>query len=253
VASAILSEVRDVTGQLDPLSRAEYFLIEQNYTAAIAAGNRVLAQVPINGGRRERARTIVGRAYASRGALAVASDDETAMLDLFAALDAGLGYTAPGEILGLGLQVAYQYHEFLAPGDPQAYTVVHDVLSRIEPLAQEQALRESVRANLAESSLTVGRYDDAIAIAGELAAQPSAGPSTVLNMKYMLFAALTLKGDRARAAQALADLNSYLGTVPEDFSNDWSYMGTARYIERVAPEPEKQVLLQTIARIAPGG
>jgi HEAT repeat protein len=253
VASAILSEVRDVTGQLDPLSRAEYFLIEQNYTAAIAAGNRVLAQVPINGGRRERARTIVGRAYASRGALAVASDDETAMLDLFAALDAGLGYTAPGEILGLGLQVAYQYHEFVAPGDPQAYTIVHDVLSRIEPLAQEQALRESVLANLAESSLTVGRYDDAIAIAGELAAQPSAGPSTVLNMKYMLFAALTLKGDRARAAQALADLNSYLGTLPEDFSNNWSYMGTARYIERVAPEPEKQVLLQTIARIAPGG
>ena len=251
VASAVLSEVRDITGQLDPLSRAEYFLIEQNYTAAIAAGNRVMEQVPIDASRRERARTLVGRAYASRGALAVATDDETARDDLFAALDAGLAYTAPGEVLGLGLQVAYQFHEFHADG----YNIVNDVLSRIEPLAmtQEQALRESVRANLAESNLTVGRYDDAIAIAEDLVAQPSADRSTVLNMKYMLFAALTLKGDRPRADQALADLNSYLGTIPEDFSNTWSYMGTARYINRVAPEPAKQVLLETITRISRGG
>ena len=255
VASAVLSEIRDITGQLDPLSRAEYFLIEQNYAAAIAAGNRVLEQVPIDGSRRERARTIVGRAHASRGALAIATDDETARNDLFAALDAGLAFTAPGEILGLGLQVAYQFHEFEAPADPEVYNIVHDVLSRIEPLAmaQEQALRESVRANLAESSLTVGRYDDAIAIAEDLVAQPSADRSTVLNMKYMLFAALTLKGDQPRADQALADLNSYLGTIPEDFTNNWSYMGTARYIDRVAPAPARQILLETITRISTGG
>ena len=119
--------------------------------------------------------------------------------------------------------MAYQFHEFHADG----YNIVNDVLSRIEPLAmtQEQALRESVRANLAESNLTVGRYDDAIAIAEDLVAQPSADRSTVLNMKYMLFAALTLKGDRPRADQALADLNSYLGTIPEDFSNTWSIHG----------------------------
>ena len=130
VASAVLSEVRDITGQLDPLSRAEYFLIEQNYTAAIAAGNRVMEQVPIDATRRERARTLVGRAYASRGALAVATDDETARDDLFAALDAGLAYSAPGEVLGLGLQVAYQFHEFHA----EAYNIVNDVLSRIPSL-----------------------------------------------------------------------------------------------------------------------
>jgi hypothetical protein len=120
-------------------------------------------------------------------------------------------------------------------------------------MAQEQALRESVRANLAESSLTIGRYDEAIAIAEQLVAEPSADRSTVLNMKYMRFAALTLKGDRPRADQALADLNSYLGTIPGDFSNTWSYMGTARYIDRVAPQPARQVLLDTITRISTTG
>ena len=107
-----------------------------------------------------------------------------------------------------------------------------------------------MRQNLAESSLTTGQYDQAILLTRALM-EGSTDPSTLVNMKFILFAALTMKGDRPGADTALAELNQTLKAVPKDFRNMWEYTGTKNYINRIAQGATRQLLLQTLSRISP--
>ena len=58
-----------------------------------------------------------------------------------------------------------------------------------------------MRINLAEASLTTGRYQDAMRLAREQLTAPVVQADDALNMRFMIYAALALSGADAAGAQ----------------------------------------------------
>jgi hypothetical protein len=107
-----------------------------------------------------------------------------------------------------------------------------------------------VRENLAEASLTSGKYDEAIGIARELRDGAEVKATTGLNMRFIGYAALALANRQADADAARRDLIAYYNSLSAGFKNDWTYGGTRRYIERAAvAAPVKKAVLTALDQI----
>lgn len=234
----------------DPLVHAEYRLAGKQYVEAVAGAEHVLAERPANPARAARARQILIRAHAIQGASAFAGEDYFAARDeLFAAIASGGNARGTG-LFDLGLNLAYHFHERVAPGDPGAYADAYELLSKLEPLASDLAVRTSVRVNLVEACLTSGQYAKAIALGRELLARPRLDPEWQLNTRFIVYASLVLSQRTSDAAQAGTDLDDYYAKLPAGFTNDWAYGGTGAYLQRASiPVASREELLGALAKI----
>jgi HEAT repeat protein len=256
-------------GKLDMIAHAEYFLEEQQYDPAIESASSALAAASSGDARLEaRAHAVLGRAYVARGWTAIEqSDYAPSRADFDGAVKSAkwlaaspvdgpnigreaLQGEALSDLIGLGQRLGYVCHEERALRDPKAYAEAREIHSMLEPLATTPAQRHSVGADLAEDNLTVGRHTESVAIARRLLSDPQLDASTALNLRFFVFAGLQLAGDQQGAAQALRELNQQHDSLPAGYSNSWIYTGTKNYIQHApVTEPEKQLMLDAIARI----
>ena len=153
-------------------------------------------------------------------------------------------------LFDLGLNLAYHFHERVAPGDPGAYADAYEILSKLEALASDLAVRTSVRVNLVEACLTSGQYAKAIGLGRELLARPRLDQEWQLNTRFFVYASLVLSQRTSDAVQAGKELDDYYARLPAGFTNDWGYGGTRAYLQRASiPAASKEALLQTLANI----
>jgi hypothetical protein len=234
----------------DPLVQAEYRLAAKQYPEAVADAGQVLAERPAIPARETRARQILIRAHAIQGASAFARADYSEARDeLLAAV--GSGGTARGTgVVDLGLNLAYHFHERIAPDDPSAYNDTYQILSKLEPLIADPAIKTSIRVNLVEASVTAGQYAKAVLLGRELIARPRLDPEWQLNVRFLVYASLVLSQRTSDAAQAGKDLNDYYAKLPDGFTNDWAYGGTRAYVQRASiPAADKEQLLRILTQI----
>jgi hypothetical protein len=154
----------------------------------------------------------------------------------------------------LAERIVFELHEIVK--GPEAFEESYQILSWVEPIAETlpRYRRISLKSNLAETALTAGHFDQAHRRALEVVNDVSAtsepeSRDTVVNMKAIAFIALLLKGDRVAANQAQSDVLKYYESMPSGFVNEWDYTGTLQYVETRLPEPEQQLIQETITLI----
>jgi tetratricopeptide (TPR) repeat protein len=150
----------------------------------------------------------------------------------------------PGTIYP-GLNLAYVYQEYLSAEDPRAFEQAHRVIQgllRRHPYPFLQAFE-------VETLVTTGRYDEAVAEAGRLVREGNLGPDTVFNLHLLAFTSQVLAGDLGAAEKELSRLETAYLTLPEDFSNPWSFAGLERYVQgQGLPKGLEGILLSLPAR-----
>jgi tetratricopeptide (TPR) repeat protein len=247
LSSDMQSAAKRAAETSDSLTQADYFVVSKRYSDAIEQATAVLAERSLADDRRQRAGQIVVRANAIMGKLAFERQDYAeAKRHFFAAVNPRLGSPRGAGLVNLGLNLAYQFHE---DANGMTYADAYDVLFALKSLATDPTVRNSVGANLAEASLTTGRFDEAVRIGRELLGRQLDATSQ-LNMKFIVYAALTLDRQMPEAARAGEELAEHYAKLPAGFINDWEYGGTRAYIERAAaPAADKKKLLDTITQI----
>jgi hypothetical protein len=251
--AALSKSIRNAAAKAndDPVGRAEHKLDEADYTQAIAEARRFLESSP-NDARAQQARNIVARGYLRLGTGAMDDTDyATATLHLQAALAARGDQSTAEEAVNLGLKLAYYLHEQVAPSRSSAYEDTYKVLTSLQPLSRyspEGAV--SVQSNLAEASLTTGRYDEARRLAESLLQTSRLDAELNLNMRVMLYAATVLSGDAAAESRAREQLWSFYDSVSKNSKLNWSYGGVRSYIRGLdIPLDRKQQLWSVLDKV----
>ncbi len=261
--SDLRTAVDRATERADPLLRFEYFLGESDYDQALRLAQKVLGDDP----RAPRGRILVAKVYGRRGLAAFSMTEyPSAEADFWKGL-AAVGDTkvepeSVPDLFTLGLELEFRAHEQLALTDPQSYDASYRILSSLRTLTDKVSSQPSddfdpleFDANLAEASLTAGKYDEAARLAEEVLRNvpTNATPEineTALNARFIALAALVLKGDQTAAGLAREDLSTFLASLPRDFTNRWSYAGTQNYIEHAAVSAaNRNMLLSELTRV----
>ena len=148
-------------------------------------------------------------------------------------------------------ELAILYHENLGPKDPHAFQRAYQIDLRLRGMAQDPAEKESYEANFIETSLTVGRYPEAVSMAGALAANAKSADNRIA-MRLVAYTGCVLLGNYKEAARQLRELAGALhslGSDPQD-ATTWIYDGTLTYVRQQAiPEPLKTDLGKLVAAI----
>jgi hypothetical protein len=181
----------------------------------------------------------------------------SAASDLSAALSSGADADSLQEAASYGLRLGFLLHESIALNDRSAFEESYRVFSSVAPrnlrAANDQEIR--VAADLAEATLTVGRYDEAYAqamrVLDELGNRSNPiFQNTSMNLKFVAFAALLLKKDEEGAKRMSAELFAEYDSKPAGFQNDWEYSGTLHYLDSPGiPSPSRRTLRAAIERI----
>ena len=146
----------------------------------------------------------------------------------------------------------YVYHENLSAVDRSAYQQTYALYLELQkPQYLPQITNpDDVEAGFIESNLTTGRYAVAADRGAKLLDRTKGQPNSRLPVRLIVYAALALKGDPAKAGVALGAVESALTKLPADYKPDWSYQGTLRYIRASnAPEPLKTPLADLVQAV----
>jgi tetratricopeptide (TPR) repeat protein len=243
---------------IDPLLWAEYHLEESDYDNAIAKATEAAAK-PGDAERTRRVANARGTAHRLRSLTELKEGKyELASTDLSRALESGAEQRIIDDALDSAQQMGYDLHEQVALTDVAGFMHSYRMFSTAR-LHSRNMSNESMlllEANLADASLTVGRYDEASTLSRSVVERASSLGhaslrSTILNAKFLDFAALTLKGDAAAAAGARQDLLADYESLPAGFINDWSYAGTLRYLDHISvTSAQKAAVRDVIAKIS---
>jgi tetratricopeptide (TPR) repeat protein len=235
-------------------------LVEKGrYDEAIRQAGTLIRSLP-NTPSAQRGRVVLAKAYTGRGLLAFnlaryPSADADLRKGVEVLTDRQIDPADVSELFTLGLSLVFQYHETFALKSPKAFEDSYQLLVMLKAVS-DRFPRSSdfnfgdLHANLAESSLTTGRYDEALRSAEQAieSAKPpvkddwasNAGRyETTLNAKFIATTAHVLKGDQAAVALARKDLVDFYALRPKDFVNHWSYVGTQYYLEHAGLPAEK--------------
>jgi tetratricopeptide (TPR) repeat protein len=111
----------------------------------------------------------------------------------------------------------------------------------------------STATNLAESLVTVGRYEEARDQAKK-ALRLTDNPSGKLAMYLTIAASYFLQEKTSDGNQQLNELKEYLASLPPTFTNEWTYNGITNIINRSGiPDDAKAKLLEAIKSICERG
>ena len=166
------------------------------------------------------------------------------------ALNAGSAESNAVATITLGLDLVFMSHERMALEKPEAFVDSYQISSKLRPLGQRDPdSRTSIEVNLAEASLTVGRYADAERIAGDLLQENNLDRESRINMQLIVFAARLLKGDEPGAEKAKQDLLKFYDSLPKGFKNTWSYDGTRHYVQSKLPQSQQNDLTLLMDKI----
>jgi hypothetical protein len=247
---AELKRTADATLKSDTLVVAEARLRSGDYGEAIRQAEGLLKDQSQQ--RQLRAKQVMSRALTLRASMAYNEDNfDAAKNDLIAALDPNISPGVTSDQIALGLNLSFKYHEERAPADPRAYYDAYQILAMLAGHdTVDPALATTVRGNLAEMSLTNGRYDEAIGRARDQFRRTDLEPSTRLNLLFIVYAAFALNNRTAEADAARGELLEYYKGLEPGFRNEWTYAGTRRYIERLqAPAERKAAVLSVLDQI----
>jgi hypothetical protein len=237
----------------DALLQAESELRNGRYAEAIASADRVLAEHSTDAGRALDASRVLVAAHTALGLIALQdSQYADAATSLRAALGAASTAGGDAELVALGLGIAFHYHERQGPQDPAGYAQAYAILDELRNLRGELPADSStsILTNLAEASLTTGRYDQAVRLSDEVIDREGDDPGTTLTLLFIRYAALVLSGQEA--ADARADLIAYQRGLPPTFRNTWTYTGTRAFIQEVTTPVDKGPLLELLGTIEAG-
>ena len=152
-----------------------------------------------------------------------------------------------------GLNLAAVYHDELAPTDASFYAKAYEDLSPLLLRATSEDERISAQANLAESSLTVGLYDQTHGLGNEILKSQvlSHNKALQLSVRFLIFASLVFQNDTQGSDRQLKDLLTLYSSLPEGFYNDWDFRGTRNYVSKSKLSADQRaLLLSTIDLIA---
>jgi hypothetical protein len=250
---------------VDPLLWSEYYLQQGDFKNAIRAAQGARPRSGDTAYSRQVTNAI-GRAYYFRGLSAIdqaqgnrngpayRSHLNDAITYMWAALKTSDSEAVRDGNVTLAERIVFELHETV--GGPEAFEESYQILSWVEPIAESlpSPRRISLKANLAETALTAGHFEQAhrrALAAADLASNTSetAFRDTIVNMKVISFIALLLNGDAVASKQAQSDLLQYYESSPSGFVNEWDYTGTLQYVETRLPEPEQRLIQETIARV----
>jgi hypothetical protein len=160
------------------------------------------------------------------------------------------------DVLALGVMICFEEHERIALADSGAYGQTYDWLKRLEGLALQlgdghsdyelgaRGWGATIQSNLAEASVTTGRYPQALEIARTL---PTTVPrqgnevrSVDINMKFFEFVALLFLGKTTEADAAERELQVL---IQSDAVSNWSYRGVRHYVVNSDLEPREKLRL----------
>jgi WD40 repeat protein/tetratricopeptide (TPR) repeat protein len=122
-----------------------------------------------------------------------------------------------------------------------AASIQHDNLSNFEAAYQEyrKALEiglsdEGDKADLAEATLTSGRFKEARLLASDLLRAPATTTELSLGgqlaMRFIVASSLLLGGEPEAGAKKLKELRDYYKTLPVGFVQSWDYRGTRNFV-----------------------
>ena len=149
----------------------------------------------------------------------------------------------------------------LDPDNAWAYAerggIRHDHLDQFEPAYQDlkKAFEQSPThlgygADLAEAALTSGRFDEANDLAGKILAETADkdekefSVSSRLSMRFVVIAALLLKGRTAEVKTKLDEFVAYARSVGPKYDRTWNYGGTLHYMQgRAMDRTSKDLIL----------
>jgi tetratricopeptide (TPR) repeat protein len=148
----------------------------------------------------------------------------------------------------------FVYHEDLTATDPLAFQKTYALYLELQkPQYLPQITNaDDVEAGFIEANLTTGRLAEAADRGAKFLERTKAHPDLqeTIPVGVIVYAALVLKGDTAKAAMTLGALEAALKKLPKDFKADWSYQGTLRYIRASkAPEPLKSSVAELVQAI----
>jgi hypothetical protein len=146
-------------------------------------------------------------------------------------------------------QAAALFHERESETDPNAFAIQNRILLVMAKVAASRLpeYQTSIRMNLAESYLTIGRYRDAAMIARALLMEsdPLIDASRY-PIIFIGFAAELLQGDLVAASK----LERRLKSEDPQTSRGWTFAGTRRYLERSRIESAKRQRLMEALTLA---
>jgi tetratricopeptide (TPR) repeat protein len=121
-------------------------------------------------------------------------------------------------------QQAYEFNQALAKLDPESIYV---------------------ESNLAETSMTTGRFDEAMVLTNKVLASKEATVAQRLSMELITIASLILSGKRSAALPQVGEFIGYFKSLPADYERDWTYTGTRRYMndQHQIAEEDKSLIL----------
>ena len=234
----------------DALTRSEYALDEGRLDDAVREADQALLDRPDNADRQRRAFSVLAKAHGGRGAsLFEAKEYEAALSDLLAGLNSRPGEDSLPTLVHLGLNLAFVIHEELAPAGRMTFQDVHDILSKLEPVATDPVDQFLIEQNLVEANLTTGRYPEALGLASRVLNKAQKEPGTALTMHWMIYAAHALSGNKAEADRAGRELTRSFEALQPGFQNNWTFAGTRDYIKRRAQPPVRDALLDALDKI----
>ncbi len=148
-----------------------------------------------------------------------------------------------------GLNLAFVYHENLAPKDPQFYTKAYEVYPSLLAKKLSGPDLVFVRENFIETNLTTGRYQDTRTIGEELLKEPSVAEDTLtqLNLRFLVLASVVFQGEEAEYRRQLKELLLVYHSLRDGTENTWRYSGTRSYINLSKLPPERKQLLISLA------
>jgi tetratricopeptide (TPR) repeat protein len=105
-----------------------------------------------------------------------------------------------------------------------------------------------VESNLAEASMTTGRFDEAMVLANKVLASKEATVADRLSMELITVSSLILSGKRSGALSQIGEFIGYFKSLPADYERTWTYTGTRRYIndQREIAKEDKSLILSLV-------
>jgi HEAT repeat protein len=172
----------------------------------------------------------------TRDLLAMAHENRAAVHFNAGRWEEALASAAQAEKLGLQSAFLFNlrcivYHEQVALANPKdGFRLAYEACGRVPGLSLTLQQVANANANLAEASISVGRYDEAIRLGKDCLSQME-GAEDRFSVLLLVYAAQVLKGDWAGAAGTLDEAEAEQEKV--DLARaTWEWRGTAAYVEQ---------------------
>ena len=108
----------------------------------------------------------------------------------------------------------------------------------------------TVKENFAEANLTIGRFDQALELAGTALLDRSLSPEEKLSLNLISIASQLLLGRRGKAFSEVGEFLRYYNSIPQEYERSWTYEGTKKYMNASSLAPaEKELVLALVATL----